>query len=489
MKKNSLLTSALLLLGLGAAHAQLTNLYSWDTISSQPRGNVIISGNVMYGLTYNAGANHYGSVFSINKDGSNYKDIYSFADSGTVPFKCSGGWPEGSPLQVGNKLYGVTVNGGPNDYGQIFSVNIDGTGFKDLWDFADTGTILNNSNGASPEGTLTLVGGRVYGFTEQGGAYSVGQIFSIDTLGLHKFKDVYDFGGTSTEGANPRHGALASSANGKTLYGTTEANGTSNYGMIYSVDTDGTHFKCLLSFNNLNGRHSYGSVIRSGAKLFGMTQGGGGWGDGNVYTIDTAGNNYKDLADFTSANGYHPYGDVTLVGKKLYGMTYQGGIYNYGVIFMVDTTGNNFSDVVNFSGINGYEPYGSNLTYGGGDTLYGMTTYGGNQDNGTIFRFLDTNIDLAVNTVQAAAAGNIAIYPNPNNGQFTISIGHPELVSGSQTIEIYNSLGQLVYNETLNQVQSDNHINITNPCGGVYLYRIISAGGNLIGEGKLVIQK
>jgi hypothetical protein len=94
---------------------------------------------------------------------------------------------------------------------------------------------------------------------------------------------------------------------------------------------------------------------------------------------------------------------------------------------------------------------------------------------------------------------NIVVYPNPNNGIFTVAFGHPELVSGSQTIiEIYNVLGQKVTIETLKpvrtvqpggQVLGDNLINLSNQPSGIYLYRVIEENGNLLGEGKIVVQK
>lgn len=81
------------------------------------------------------------------------------------------------------------------------------------------------------------------------------------------------------------------------------------------------------------------------------------------------------------------------------------------------------------------------------------------------------------------------IYPNPSNGKFILSLSHPELVSGTQTIEVYNALGGKVYSATLKQVQGENNIDLNGQPSGIYLYRVLGSTSGLIGEGKLVIER
>src|SRR6185312_16423981 len=81
-----------------------------------------------------------------------------------------------------------------------------------------------------------------------------------------------------------------------------------------------------------------------------------------------------------------------------------------------------------------------------------------NQDNGI---FIDnvtvTGISTAVIDNIETSATTISVYPNPSNGVFTLALSHAELVSASQPIiEVYNSLGQKVFIETMKQVQGDN---------------------------------
>ncbi len=83
----------------------------------------------------------------------------------------------------------------------------------------------------------------------------------------------------------------------------------------------------------------------------------------------------------------------------------------------------------------------------------------------------------------------VRVYPNPNNGVFTVSSSNSELVSGSQTIEVYNEFGEKVLTEILRSAQDDKVIDLRGQPNGVYFYRVLGEAGNLVGEGKFVIEK
>jgi hypothetical protein len=77
------------------------------------------------------------------------------------------------------------------------------------------------------------------------------------------------------------------------------------------------------------------------------------------------------------------------------------------------------------------------------------------------------------------------LYPNPNNGRFTIEL---QGVRDKEQVEIYNMLGEKIYEETLRQTQGDNAIDLGTKSSGVYLYRIVSETGTQIANGKFVIE-
>jgi len=82
-------------------------------------------------------------------------------------------------------------------------------------------------------------------------------------------------------------------------------------------------------------------------------------------------------------------------------------------------------------------------------------------------------------------SGSVTVYPNPNNGEFTIE---STVVSSQWSVEVYNILGEKVYSQLSTQ-NSQLTINISNQPNGVYLYRVLTENGNLLGEGKIIIQK
>lgn len=125
---------------------------------------------------------------------------------------------------------------------------------------------------------------------------------------------------------------------GSTLYGLTYSGGTSGKGTVFSVNTDGTGFHNLFSFNGADGANPNGDLTLIGSTLFGMTESGGSSGLGTIFSINTDGADFKNLLSFNGADGANPCGSLTPIGSTLYGMTSSGGDDNDGVVFSLTTT-------------------------------------------------------------------------------------------------------------------------------------------------------
>jgi photosystem II stability/assembly factor-like uncharacterized protein len=91
----------------------------------------------------------------------------------------------------------------------------------------------------------------------------------------------------------------------------------------------------------------------------------------------------------------------------------------------------------------------------------------------------------------SVASGQWSVYPNPNNGKFTIQSPLP--LKGGTTIEVYNVLGEKVYASPpapspKGEGNGRSEVNLSGQPAGVYLYKVNSEKGELIGEGKLIIE-
>ena len=364
---------------------------------SYPDGDLTRNGSKFYGMTSTGGTYAdddddgeylgYGTVFSMNADGTGYTILHSFAGG------ADGAYPQGSLLLSGSTLYGMTSGVGPfglgwdaGTSGTIFSINTDGTGYMILHSF--TG---GANDGAGPRGSLTLSGTILYGMTEFGGSSDVGTVFSINTDGTG-FNLQLSFVGTSTTAGNPM-GDLTLS--GATLYGMTFWGGADNVGTIFSINTDGTGYTILYSFFGTWAEscgYPCGSLTLSGTTFYGMTlgtlnAGPEGSNQGTVFSINTDGTGYTVLHGFTgtATDGALPYGSLTLCGTTLYGMTVSGGATGVGTVFSINTDDTGYTILHSFAGTatDGQEPLGS-LTMSG-SMLYGMTNAGGSCGCGTVF--------------------------------------------------------------------------------------------------------
>lgn len=120
-----------------------------------------------------------------------------------------------------------------------------------------------------------------------------------------------------------------------------------------------------------------GDLLSDGTFLYGMTSAGGTNTFGTIFKIRPDSTGYVRLLDFDNANnGRMPMGALISDGTFLYGMTSRGGANGYGVIFKIMPDGSGYVKLLDFAGAtNGKNPLGSLTLIG--STLYGMTSEGG----------------------------------------------------------------------------------------------------------------
>jgi uncharacterized repeat protein (TIGR03803 family) len=303
-----------------------TVLYSFkgylEKDGEYPAGNLIVKGENLYGMTFQGGANDYGTIFEFNIKTGQYTLLYSFKGNpdGALPF--------GSLVIKGENLYGMTTEGGTDGPGTVFEFNI------------KTGqcTVLHSfwGDGAVPFGSLVLSGENLYGMTIGGGAYNNGLIFMINTQN-GELTELYSFKGGTEDGKNPfGNGPILS---GKTLYGMTSEGGANNYGTIFKFNTNTLQMTLLHSFGTVTGDGQSPSngngLILAGKTLCGMTLLGGTDNYGTIFSFNVKTGQYEVLHGFTgvTTDGANPLGSLLLEGENLYGMTVGGGAEGGGTIF------------------------------------------------------------------------------------------------------------------------------------------------------------
>jgi uncharacterized repeat protein (TIGR03803 family) len=195
-----------------------------------------------------------------------FKTLHDFAGHPS-----DGGQLKDSLFLSGNTLYGTTPVGGSSDNGTVFAVNIDGTGYTNLYNF--TALSLNsslgmytNSDGINPYASVILSGNTLYGTTEYGGSLANGTVFAISTNGssftnLHNFPPIAQtiaglvqsgntlYGTEFRGGGSPEAGSVFLSGN--TLYGTASQGGSSSWGTVFSLTLPGPQLTITLSETNI----------------------------------------------------------------------------------------------------------------------------------------------------------------------------------------------------------------------------------------------
>jgi uncharacterized repeat protein (TIGR03803 family) len=359
-----------------------------------PQGRLIIgSDGALYGV--NAAQGSFGSstvggtIFKVNRDGSGLQVLHTF---GSIPYDGNGATEDlrdDSALLLGsdNALYGTTGLGGTNGDGIIFRVTQDGSDYRILHSFD------NSNNDEFPvAGLIQGSNGALYGTTGHP-VYenSPGVVFSINPDGSD-YTVLTNIGFSAAALLQGQDGAL---------YGTSGSNNT-----IFRANLDGSGLTILHTFNVSDGNHPLGQLIQSAnGYLLGTTTFGGTSNFGTLFMVNTNGNGFQVLHNFGDGqvpqDGQSPYAGLALgPGNLFYGTTGFGG-GGHGTVFKINQDGSGYEQLFMFPGGGG--PVASLVAgqpQGGVGALYG-TDIGGDE----IYAIF-VNPPLSVSPVTGQSASN-----------------------------------------------------------------------------------
>jgi uncharacterized repeat protein (TIGR03803 family) len=339
-----------------------------DLTDGKPKGTVVELGNgIFYGMAREEGLGKSGWFYRYNANTSTYTKLVDFSLRGF------GASPTGSLVKTPDgSLYGMTPYGGSNDAGVIFKINPDSGIYSKLHDFPSS---------SRPEGSLILGSdGHLYGMTLLGGSLLGGTVFRYNlTTNIRLIMKNFS---VSSGGRHPK-GSLVQASNGL-LYGMTAHGGTSDKGILFSINPANFAYSVLVNFDGTgSGDLPEGSLMQaSNGKLYGMTRFGGANNDGVLFSFNPVGNTFSKILDFNdAATGKFAKGDLLEASNgKLYGMTPNGGANGTGVIFSVDPVTDSFlleySFPLSFGDSTGASPHGTLIQSVDGN-LYGVTKSGG----------------------------------------------------------------------------------------------------------------
>lgn len=284
----------------------------------------------------------------------------------SLDYFTTGAFPQTGVIQGADGfLYGVALRGGANGDGAIYKMSTNGSV---AWTFP-----FNLANGYSPvAGLVQDTNGMFYGTTAGGGLNGVGTVYSISPAGA--FKLLYSFT-NDTDGGLPQ-AALCIGSDGY-LYGDTSTNGAGNLGgTVFKMDTNGTLLWASLLTTNTGDVPLAALVQGPDGNFYGTASADGSNDFGSIFRVTPAGA-VTNIYSFTgNSDGGTPYGAL-VVGNDglLYGVTSTGGAEDNGAIFKISTNGT-LTALYSFDGTNGISPEAALFLARDGN-FYGTTVSGG----------------------------------------------------------------------------------------------------------------
>ena len=353
----------------GSGYQMILNFNSVSNTAYRSLGLTEGSDGVLYGTTFNGGSAGFGTVFRVNRDGTGYSALHSFAggDADTDS-------PEEILQATNGVLYGLTLGGFGGGKPALFRVDTNGSNYAVLREF-------DAANSVQPACLLQSRDGKLYGTTT---SWSVSPtVFRLELDGSG-FTTVYTF----ASGVQPK----LIEASDDVFYGADPYGGS-----VFRLNRDGSGYSDVHIFAAADGTYPFDTVIEGpDGALYGTTAYNGPNFDGTVFRLTKDGTSYTVL----HSCGYGDGGPRSLMKRltagsagQLHGVSVYQGANGEGCLFKLDTNGANYQVTWSFSpsGGDGYDPGEFGLDGANGlleasdGRLYGVTAQGGSSDLGTVF--------------------------------------------------------------------------------------------------------
>ncbi len=245
------------------------------------------------------------------------------------------------------------------------------TSFRSLYSF--TGGSAGSTDGATPQGTLVLRQGILYGTTKYGGSTGNGTIFAFNPATKQE-APAFTFDGAKF-GEWPDSVATFQGA----IVAATPYGGFDNVGTITAYDPSRHTTRLVYSFGVAPDAAAPNDLLPVGKTLYGVAAAGGANGSGTIFAVDPRSGGERVVYDFASGGaGFNPQPSLAAAGGMLYGVTEFGGYYGVGTLFRLDPATGGLALLHVFAG-SGHDGFPTGLIYADGK-LFGTTA-------GEIFRY------------------------------------------------------------------------------------------------------
>jgi uncharacterized repeat protein (TIGR03803 family) len=188
------------------------------------------------------------------------------------------------------------------------------------------------------------------------------------------------------------------------LVGLTSNGGIEGKGTAFSINTNGNNFSIIKGFADW-GIYPNGSLFKNDdGNFYGMTSRGGTNNTGTIFKMAPSGEMTMLKQLHSTIDGGYPNGSLIKgADGYLYGLTSSGGTNTYGTIFKISASGS-YSVIKNLSYAEGANPNGS-LTLASDGNFYGITNKGGSNGVGVIFKLTPGGIYSVIHTMNSTTEG------------------------------------------------------------------------------------